>query len=194
MKTMKRLISAMLTLLLIFGMSSILPVMAVEETEEWILSEAQVIQAVQPLTTALAEYYDIGPLEVRYISQITNEDNTVDLECRIIYPMCLKADKAEDLPYVSGMLARSGYESINECTVLPPPLNKFILNMPRKLSPKRITTSPEITFTAPLYSCRKLPMVPAIAPIATKITVNPLTNPNAPDKVFFVLRCPPPAK
>ena len=32
-------------------------------------------------------------------------------------------------------------------TVLPPPLNKFHLKIPRKFSPKRITTSPEITFT-----------------------------------------------
>lgn len=69
--------------------------------------------------------------------------------------------------------------------VLLPPLNKFILKMPRKLRPKRITINPEIKFTAPLYSRRKLPMVPAKVPIATKITVNPLTNPNAPNKVFF---------
>lgn len=79
-------------------------------------------------------------------------------------------------------------------TVLLPPLNKFILKTPRKLRPKRITINPEIKFTAPLYSRRILPMVPANAPIATKTTVNPLTNPNAPDKVFFVLRSPPPAK
>lgn len=70
--------------------------------------------------------------------------------------------------------------------VLLPPLNKFILKMPRKLRPKRITINPEIKFTAPLYSRRKLPMVPVKVPIATKITVNPLTNPNAPNKVFFV--------
>ena len=70
-------------------------------------------------------------------------------------------------------------------TVLLPPLNKFILKTPRKLRPKRITINPEIKFTAPLYSRRILPMVPANAPIATKTTVNPLTNPNAPDKVFF---------
>ena len=56
--------------------------------------------------------------------------------------------------------------------VLLPPLNKFILKMPRKLRPKRITINPEIKFTAPLYSRRKLPMVPAKVPIATKITVN----------------------
>ena len=39
-----------------------------------------------------------------------------------------------------------------------------------------------------------IPRCRVSAPIATKITVNPLTNPNAPNKVFFVVRCPPPAK
>jgi hypothetical protein len=41
---------------------------------------------------------------------------------------------------------------------------------------------------------KKLPTVPARAPIAMKIAVKPVTNPTAHRRVFRVLRSPPPAK
>lgn len=118
MKTTKRLLSVMLAILMIFCMALTQPVQAIDSSDEWVLTEQQVIEAVQPLTMALAEYYTIGTLNVIYVSQTTNENNTIDLECHVVYPMCLKADNVEDLPYVSGMMARSGYETLSECKMV----------------------------------------------------------------------------
>ena len=57
-----------------------------------------------------------------------------------------------------------------------------------------MTTAPEITFTAVWWPLKKLPTVPARAPMATKTRVKPSTKPAAPARVRRVVRSPPPAK
>lgn len=65
---------------------------------------------------------------------------------------------------------------------------------PKKLKPKKITTKPETMFTAVWWLLMKLPTVPAKAPRAIKVRVNPVTNPNADLRVSYVAALPAPGE
>lgn len=76
---------------------------------------AEILNAVEPLVEAQAEYYDFRHISVENVTNTVTSSGAVETTCTLVFTMTLKADSVEELPHVAGMLSELGMDTAAEC-------------------------------------------------------------------------------
>lgn len=110
---MKKIKFASLLLALALLISALAMTVAADGNQ--LITNEQILEAAQPLISAEAEYYNISSVTVQNVAEEANTDGTMNVNCDLVFTMCLKAENVEDLPYVAGLLDGIDMASMTEC-------------------------------------------------------------------------------